>query len=107
MSLKPPAMEKDTAEATDQPPGIHTIFSVSPRALPIWARIPVTRTRPQDMAATYDKPMNLGKATVSTNRTLGSKFGGSTRTHKYSHKSGCRHFFSRVIFLYSGGSFIW
>ncbi len=52
ISLNPPAMEKDTAEATDHPPGIQTIFAVSPSEAPICSKIPDGRTRTMEIAAT-------------------------------------------------------
>lgn len=58
MSDRPPAMEKATAEATDQPPGIQMIFLVSPSCWPICCRIPVGNKSPAEIAGTKDKPMN-------------------------------------------------
>ena len=58
MSLRLPAMEKETDEATDQPPGIQPILVVSPSAVPMGTRIPTARTKPQLRGATKDGPRN-------------------------------------------------
>lgn len=52
MSLSPPAIEKATAEATDHPPGIQMMLSVSPSVCPICCKMPVGRRRPAEMAGT-------------------------------------------------------
>lgn len=54
ISDKDPAREKLTEEAMDQPPTIQEMFSVSPRSVPTGTRIPVMRTKPQEIGHTYE-----------------------------------------------------
>lgn len=103
ISLNPPAIENDTADATDHPPGIQTMFSISPRVCPMCARIPVTRRRPQEIAATYERPMNcivsqfliLGLVTGRERRGTDREVG--IGTYKNSHDSRRRYPLLRVI----------
>lgn len=54
MSDRDPATEKLIDEAMDQPPTIQEMLAVSPSSIPIGTRMPVTRTKPQEMGQTYE-----------------------------------------------------
>ena len=90
MSLRPPAMANETAEATDQPPGIHKISSVSPRVWPICCRIPDGRRRPALIAGTKEIPMNLYVGLVNI-RWYSIMLHEFHTTHQDSHQGRPRH----------------
>lgn len=58
MSLREPAIEKETEDAIDHPPGIQAMFEVSPSSVPIWKRIAVGRRNPPETGPTKAKPRN-------------------------------------------------
>jgi hypothetical protein len=65
MSLSEPAMEKETDDAIDHPPGIQAMFETSPNSVPIWKRIAVMRRNPPETGPTKANPRNCIRIAMS------------------------------------------